>query len=397
MKTKLRFSLLARIVLAIALGVSLGGLLPAPAIRAVNTFSGLFDQFIRFMVPLIIIGLVTPAIAETGRKAGKMLLATVAIAYVSTLIAGIFSYSVSISLFPSLVERGTNAVDAVGAAFPAYVKIAIPAIVDVMSALVLSFLFGLGIVFFDAQTLKSSAIEMRNIVNGAIAKVIVPLLPFYIFAIFLDMAAAGKVKTVLVAFAAIVIVEALLTLAMIIVQYCIAGAVARTNPVKAIVKMIPAYFTALGTSSSAATIPVTRNQAIAAGVRPEIADFTVPLCATVHLAGSMIKLTACAVALILIGGDLAKLDVFVFAQFIALLGMMMVAAPGVPGGAVMASLGLAEAVLGFDKEQIALFITLYIATDSFGTACNVMGDGAISLIINRLFPAKKNIKESIDK
>ena len=397
MKTKLRFSLLARIVLAIALGVSLGGLLPAPAIRAVNTFSGLFDQFIRFMVPLIIIGLVTPAIAETGRKAGKMLLATVAIAYVSTLIAGIFSYSVSISLFPSLVECGTNAVDAVGAAFPAYVKIAIPAIVDVMSALVLSFLFGLGIVFFDAQTLKSSAIEMRNIVNGAIAKVIVPLLPFYIFAIFLDMAAAGKVKTVLVAFAAIVIVEALLTLAMIVVQYCIAGAVARTNPVKAIVKMIPAYFTALGTSSSAATIPVTRNQAISAGVRPEIADFTVPLCATVHLAGSMIKLTACAVALILIGGDLAKLDIFVFAQFIALLGMMMVAAPGVPGGAVMASLGLAEAVLGFDKEQIALFITLYIATDSFGTACNVMGDGAISLIINRLFPAKKNIKESIDK
>ena len=397
MKMKLRFSLLARIVLAIALGVSLGGLLPSPVIRAVNTFSGLFDQFIRFMVPLIIIGLVTPAIAETGRKAGKMLLATVAIAYASTLIAGAFSYSVSISVFPSLVERGANAVDAVGATFPAYVKIAIPAIVDVMSALVLSFLFGLGIVFFDAQTLKSSALEMRDIVNGAIAKVIVTLLPFYIFAIFLDMSAAGKVKTVLVAFAAIVIVEALLTLAMIVVQYCIAGAVARANPFKAIVKMIPAYFTALGTSSSAATIPVTRNQAIAAGVRPEIADFTVPLCATVHLAGSMIKLTACAVALILIGGDLAKLDVFVFAQFIALLGMMMVAAPGVPGGAVMASLGLAEAVLGFDKEQIALFITLYIATDSFGTACNVMGDGAISLIINRLFPAKKNIKESIDK
>ena len=389
MKTKLRFSLLARIVLAIALGVSLGGLLPSPVIRAVNTFSGLFDQFIRFMVPLIIIGLVTPAIAETGRKAGKMLLATVAIAYASTLIAGAFSYSVSISVFPSLVERGANAVDAVGATFPAYVKIAIPAIVDVMSALVLSFLFGLGIVFFDAQTLKSSALEMRDIVNGAIAKVIVPLLPFYIFAIFLDMSAAGKVKTVLVAFAAIVIVEALLTLAMIVVQYCIAGAVARANPFKAIVKMIPAYFTALGTSSSAATIPVTRNQAIAAGVRPEIADFTVPLCATVHLAGSMIKLTACAVALILIGGDLAKLDVFVFAQFIALLGMMMVAAPGVPGGAVMASLGLAEAVLGFDKEQIALFITLYIATDSFGTACNVMGDGAISIIVNRLFPAKK--------
>jgi Na+/H+-dicarboxylate symporter len=349
------------------------------------------------MVPLIIIGLVTPAIAETGRKAGKMLLVTVAIAYASTLIAGLFSYSVSVGVFPSLVERGAQAVKAVDVAFPAYVKIAIPAIVDVMSALVLSFLFGLGIVFFEAQTLKSASLEMRNVVNGAIAKVIVPLLPFYIFAIFLDMATAGKVKTVLVAFAAIVIVEALLTLAMIAVQYCIAGAVARTNPFKALWKMAPAYFTALGTSSSAATIPVTRNQAIAAGVRPEIADFTVPLCATVHLAGSMIKLTACAVALILIGGDLARPDFCVFVQFIALLGMMMVAAPGVPGGAVMASLGLAEAVLGFGKEQIALFITLYIATDSFGTACNVVGDGAISLIVNRLFPAKKNIKENSEK
>ena len=153
--------------------------------------------------------------------------------------------------------------------------------------------------------------------------------------------------------------------------------------------MLPAYFTALGTSSSAATIPVTRNQVVAAGVRPEVADFTVPLCATVHLAGSTIKLVACAVALILIGGDLAKLDIAVFAQFIALLGLMMVAAPGVPGGAVMASIGVAESLLGFGKEQIALFITLYIATDSFGTACNVVGDGAISLIINRLFPGGK--------
>jgi Na+/H+-dicarboxylate symporter len=339
------------------------------------------------MVPLIIIGLVTPAIADTGRRAGKMLLATVAIAYGSTMLAGFFSYSVSMGVFPKLIERGAAAaVDASGGEFPAYVKVAIPAMVDVMSALVFSFLMGLGIVFSGADILKSAVGEMRKIVNGAIAKVIVPLLPFYIFAIFLDMAAAGKVKTVLLAFAAIVVVEALLTLAILAVQYSIAGAVAKVNPFKAIVKMLPAYFTALGTASSAATIPVTRNQAVAAGVRPEIADFTVPLCATVHLAGSTIKLVACAVALILIGGDPGKLDIAVFAQFIALLGLVMVAAPGVPGGAVMASIGIAESLLGFGKPEIALFITLYIATDSFGTACNVAGDGAISLIVNRLFP-----------
>ena len=388
---KVKFGLLPRIVLAIAIGVTLGGWMPSAAVRAVNTFSGFFDQFIRFMVPLIIMGLVIPAIADTGRRAGKMLLATVALAYASTLTAGLFSYSVSVNVFPALVERGgAGAVDAAGAEFPAFVKVAIPAMVDVMSALVFSFVVGLGIVFSGAETLKSAAGEMRKVVNGAIAKVIVPLLPFYIFSIFLDMTAAGKVKTVLVAFAAIVAVEALLTLAMILIQYLAAGAVARVNPFRALWKMLPAYFTALGTSSSAATIPVTRNQAIAAGVRPEIADFTVPLCATVHLAGSTIKLVACAVALILIGGDLGKLDFATFLQFIALLGLMMVAAPGVPGGAVMASIGVAEALLGFGKEQIALFITLYIATDSFGTACNVVGDGAISLVINRFFQRNKD-------
>ena len=191
---KVKFGLLPRIVLAITIGVLLGGYVPGGVVRAFNTFSGLFDQFIRFMVPLIIIGLVTPAIAETGRRAGKMLLVTVGIAYTSTLLAGLFSYSVSAGVFPSLVERGGVAATAAGLEFPAYVKIAIPAMVDVMSALVFSFVLGLGIVFSGAETLKNAAGEMRKVVNGTIAGVIVPLLPFYIFAIFFDMTAAGKVK-----------------------------------------------------------------------------------------------------------------------------------------------------------------------------------------------------------
>jgi Na+/H+-dicarboxylate symporter len=387
---KIKFGLLPRIVLAIALGVLTGGFAPAALVRAVNTFSGFFDQFIRFMVPLIIIGLVTPAIADTGRNAGRMLLVTVGIAYVSTLLAGLFSYTVSINAFPFLVERGSIVQTASGLQFPAFVKVSIPAMIDVMSALVFSFVLGLGIVASDSKIIRESAEEMRKIINATIAKAIVPLLPFYIFAIFFDMTAAGKVKSVLLAFAAIVIIELLLTLMLIVIQYTIAGSIAKVNPFKAIVKMMPAYFTALGTSSSAATIPVTRNQAVATGVRPEIADFTVPLCATVHLSGSTIKLVACAVALILIGGDLTKLEFATFAQFVALLGVMMVAAPGVPGGAVMASIGVAESLLGFNQNQIALFITLYIATDSFGTACNVIGDGAISLIVNRIFSKRRN-------
>lgn len=390
MKINLKIGLIPRIIIAIALGILCGSFAPGALVRAANTFSSFFDQFIRFMVPLIIIGLVTPAIADTGRNAGRMLLVTVGIAYLSTLLAGLFSYSVSINAFPFLVERGSIVQTASGLQFPAFVKVSIPAMIDVMSALVFSFVLGLGIVASDSKIIRESAEEMRKIINATIAKAIVPLLPFYIFVIFFDMTAAGKVKSVLLAFAAIVIIELLLTLILIVIQYTIAGSIAKVNPFKAIAKMMPAYFTALGTSSSAATIPVTRNQAVATGVRPEIADFTVPLCATVHLSGSTIKLVACAVALILIGGDLTKLEFATFAQFIALLGVMMVAAPGVPGGAVMASIGVAESLLGFNQSQIALFITLYIATDSFGTACNVIGDGAISLIVNRIFSKRRN-------
>ena len=390
MKINLKIGLIPRIIIAITFGVLWGSFAPGVLVRAANTFSGFFDQFIRFMVPLIIIGLVTPAIADTGRNAGRMLLVTVGIAYVSTLFAGLFSYSVSINAFPFLVDRGSIVQTASGLQFPAFVQVSIPAMIDVMSALVFSFVLGLGIVASDSKIIRESAEEMRKIINATIAKAIVPLLPFYIFVIFFDMTAVGKVKSVLLAFAAIVIVELLLTLILIVIQYTIAGSIAKVNPFKAIVKMMPAYFTALGTSSSAATIPVTRNQAVATGVRPEIADFTVPLCATVHLSGSTIKLVACAVALILIGGDLTKLEFATFAQFVALLGVMMVAAPGVPGGAVMASIGVAESLLGFNQNQIALFITLYIATDSFGTACNVIGDGAISLIVNRIFSKRRN-------
>lgn len=385
MKTK-KIPLLAKIALGIALGIVCGAFAPGVLVRITNTLTGIFDQFIRFMVPLIVVGLVAPAIADTGRKAGRMLLATVALAYLSTLLAGAFAFAVSSNIFPSMIERGSmTALAEGGREFASYVTVKFPPVLDVMSALILSFILGLGMVFRGASTLKGVTDEFRNIVTGVISSVIVPLLPFYIFGIFFDMTAAGKVKSVLVTFAAVVAVEAVLTLIVILAQYAAAGAYARVNPFKALWKMLPAYMTALGTSSSAATIPVTRNQAVAAGVREEVADFTIPLCATVHLAGSTVKIVACAVALLIAGGNTDLMTWTTFIKFIAMLGVVMIAAPGVPGGAVMASLAVAESMLGFTKGEIALFITLYIATDSFGTACNVTGDGAISLVVNRLF------------
>ena len=381
----IKFGLLPRIALAIILGIALGAVAPSPVVRGMNTFVAIFDQFIKFMVPLIILGLVAPAIAETGHGAGKMLVLTVAIAYGSTLFAGFLGYGVSVAAFPSLVS--VNAAEAVRAAsleFKPYISIKIPAMLDVMSALVFSFIIGLGMIFAESDVLKRGFLEFRTVITKTISVALVPLLPFFIFGIFLDMTAAGKTKIVLIAFAAIITVFTLLTFVVIFIQFCIAGAVAHKNPFRAIWTMLPAYLTALGTSSSAATIPVTRAQAIANGVRPEIADFVVPLCATVHLAGSTVKIVSCAVALMLINGNADQITLTTFSGFICMVGIVMVAAPGVPGGAVMAALGILESILGFNQTDLALMITLYVATDSIGTACNITGDGAIALIIDRV-------------
>ncbi len=385
---KTRLGLLSRVALAVVLGIVLGSFVPEPFVRGVNTVAALIGQFIKFLVPLIIVGLVAPAIAETGRGAGKLLFATVAIAYGSTLFAGFLGYFVSAAAFPSLVSTGVGqAVNDAAREFPPYVKLSIPPIMDVMSALVFSFMAGLGMVFTECDALKRVFSDFRAIVVRTISGVLVPLLPLFIFGIFLDMTAAGKACRVLVDFAAIIAVFSTLTLVVIVVQYCIAGAVAGKNPFKAMWKMLPAYITALGTSSSAATIPVTRAQTLANGVSREIADFTVPLCATVHLAGSTVKIVSCAVALLLVAGRGAEIGLATFAGFIAMVGIVMIAAPGVPGGAVMSAIGLLESMLGFDHAQIALMIALYLATDSIGTACNIAGDGAIAIIVDKMFGA----------
>ena len=198
-------------------------------------------------------------------------------------------------------------------------------------------------------------------------------------------------------FAAIIAVFSALTLVVIVIQYCVAGVVAGKNPFKAMWKMLPAYMTALGTSSSAATIPVTREQTLANGVSREIADFTVPLCATVHLAGSTVKIVSCAVALLLVADRGAEINLATFAGFIAMVGIVMIAAPGVPGGAVMSAIGLLESMLGFDHAQIALMIALYLSTDSIGTACNIAGDGAIAIVVDKIFGSSRKPSCEIKK
>lgn len=379
----MRIGLLPKILIAIALGAGLGQIMPDILIRAFNTFNGVFDQLLKFLIPLIIVGLVTPAIADVGRSAGRMLLITAVIAYGATLFSGLFSYGCSVWFFPSLIDGGaTDLLNDSGHTFAPFFTLEIPPVMNIMTALIFSFMAGLGIAATQAPTLKTGFDEFKGIINRAISKSIIPILPVFIFGLFLDMSASGKVVPILTTFIKVIGVIFLLTFILLFIQYGIAGIITRRNPFRLLGTMMPAYFTALGTSSSAATIPVTLKQTLQNGVSSEIAGFVIPLCATIHLSGSTLKIVACAVALMIMQG--LPFDFPLFLGFIIMLGVTMVAAPGVPGGAIMAALGILDSILGFDATQQAMMITLYIAMDSFGTACNVTGDGAIALIMEKI-------------
>ena len=388
MEKKRRIGLLPRVIIAILLGIAFGYFLPAPVVRVFLTFNSIFSQFLGFMIPLIIIGLVTPAIAGIGKGAGKMLLATVVIAYIDTVIAGSLSYGTGSWLFPSMIASTGGSMPHIDKAteLAPYFTISIPAMVDVMSGLVFSFIVGLGIAYGGLRTLENVFNEFKHIIEKVIEKAIIPLLPYYIFGVFLNMTHNGQARQVLLVFSQIIIVILVLHVLILIYEFCIAGALTKQNPFRLLWNMLPAYLTALGTSSSAATIPVTLAQTEKAGVRKEVAGFVIPLCATIHLSGSAMKITACALTICLLTGLPHDMGLFIY--FILMLSIIMVAAPGVPGGAIMAALAPLASILGFNDEAQALMIALYIAMDSFGTACNVTGDGAIAIAINKLF--KKN-------
>ena len=381
---KLHIGLLPRIIIAIALGILLGNFLPEGMVRFFVTFNGIFSEFLNFSIPLIIVGLVTVAIADIGKGAGKLLLITALIAYGTTLFSGFLSYFTGVTVFPHLIEPGVplEKVSEAQGILP-FFSVAIPPLMNVMTALVLAFTLGLGLAQLKNDTLKNAARDFQDIIVRMISAVILPLLPIYIFGIFLNMTHSGQVFSVLMVFIKIIGVIFLLHIFLLVFQYCIAALFVRKNPFKLLGRMLPAYFTALGTQSSAATIPVTLEQTKKNGVSSDIAGFVIPLCATIHLSGSTLKIVACALALMMMQS--IPFDFPLFAGFIFMLGITMIAAPGVPGGAIMASLGILQSMLGFDESAQALMIALYIAMDSFGTACNVTGDGAIALVVDKIY------------
>ncbi|ETJ98221.1 dicarboxylate/amino acid:cation symporter [Propionimicrobium sp. BV2F7] len=394
-KKKFSLGLLPRILLAIILGVAVGMFLPSEIVRVFVTFNSIFGNFLNFLIPLIIVGLITPGISELGKAAGKWLAVTALIAYGSTIFAGFMAFGSSMAVLPRLLSgKHIQAVDnPEDSMLQPYFTIEMPPLLSVMTALVLAFVVGVGITRIKSDALFKGFVELRDIVIAAIEKIIIPLLPLYIFGIFLNMTNSGQAFEVIVTFLGVVVFVFILTVILLLIQYGVAGIVSHKNPLKMLKTMLPAYMTALGTSSSAATIPVTLRQARKMGVSEAVSAFTIPLFATIHLAGSTVKITSFAIAVIMLSGGMISPHLMV--GFILMLGITMVAAPGVPGGAIMTAAGLLASMLGFNEAQVGLMIATYIAIDSFGTATNVTGDGALSIITDVLVARseRKNAKE----
>lgn len=403
MKVLKKIPLILWIVIAIGAGVLIGLFTPG-MISGINdatgaaiptdlivqlfvSFSTVFSAFLSFAIPLIIIGFIVPGIGSLAQGAGKMLGITVGLAYLSSILAGFLALTCALLLYPIILKGQQLASfdNPENALSKGYISFELTPIMGVLSALILSFILGLGITALKTRAMLNLFEDFQVIVEKMLSYVIIPLLPVHIVGVFANMTLAGQVAKILTVFVWVFAMIFILHWVTLTLQYSVAGAVSRRNPFKMLKTMMPAYLTAIGTQSSAATIPVTVRSAKKAGVSARVADFAIPLCATIHLSGSMITITSCAVAVLFMTGK--GPDFGSLAPMVLVLGVMMVAAPGVPGGGVMTAIGLLESMLGFDSSMIALMIALYLAQDSLGTATNVTGDATIATLTERISKA----------
>ena len=387
-------SLIKRIFLALILGISLGLICKVTNIvfpvRILSTFSSLFGSFLSFVIPLIIIAFIVPGIASLGQNSGKVLLGTTVLAYVSTIVAGTIAFFLGSAILPKLIKTASLASSSNLNVDP-YFTIEIPAMLNIMSALVFAFIFGIGLSRIKNSSLLKGFEEFSYVTSKVISNILIPLVPVYIGAIFSKLSLTGEIFTTLKSFASVYAVLFALQIAYLLFQYSLAGALRKENPIKLLKTMTPAYLTAVGTQSSAATIPVTLASAKDNNVSEEVANLVIPLCATIHLAGDTITLVLTSIGVMLMKGQVPTFGTMM--PFIFMLGVTMVAAPGVPGGGVMAALGLLEGMLGFGDIEKPIMIALHSAQDSFGTATNVTGDGALALIVD-YFVQKKSSNET---
>ncbi|MGR1183670.1 dicarboxylate/amino acid:cation symporter [Aeromonas veronii] len=374
--------LVLKLIAGILAGLLLGLYAPEWVARVLFTAKTVIGQLITFTIPLIILFFIMSGIASLPKNSGKLLSKTVALSYCSTILAGLFAFTVASHLIPQFTTAA-EPTTATAIKLASYVNLEIPPLFGVMSALAAAFVFGIGISATQATDLRRVADQGRDIIDRLLAKVIIPLLPFYIAGVFVEMTVEGTVFATLKTFGVVLVMAILMHWIWLSVLFVGTGLALGRSPAQLIKNMLPAYFTALGTMSSAATIPVALQSSKNNGVSDGIANFTVPLCATIHLCGSTITLVTCATAVMFLSEHLAIPGIETMLPFIMMLGVIMIAAPGAPGGGVMSALGLLTSMLGFGEASIALMIALYLAQDSFGTACNVTGDGVIALWADR--------------
>ncbi|KZN58894.1 sodium:glutamate symporter [Pseudoalteromonas luteoviolacea CPMOR-1] len=375
-------SLIIKLVAGILGGILAGLYLPLGLTELLYTAKVIIGQLISFTIPLIILFFIASGIAGLPKTSGHLLGKTVGFAYSSTVIAG--TLAVLLVLFATGFFEGSIAYEAAkGAELKGYIQLEIPPIMSVMTALAAAFIFGIGISQLNLLQLKDVVDQGRDVIDALLAKVIIPALPFYIAGVFAEMAVAGTVVDTLSTFGVVLIAAVGMHWLWLTTLFIVTGLMLKRSPLELVKNMLPAYFTAIGTMSSAATIPVSLRASKANGVSEEVANFSVPLCATIHLSGSTITIVTCAMAVMFLSPTMAMPSLLEMLPFIFMLGIVMIAAPGAPGGAVMSALGLLTSMLGFDESAIALMIALYLAQDSFGTACNVTGDGVIALWVNR--------------
>lgn len=391
---KHEIGLVPKLIIAIVIGILIGQFLPESVCRFVVTLSGIFGSFLKFVIPLMILAYVTMGIADLSQGAGKLLLITVLIAYGSTLVAGSGSYFVSSTLFPNFISADALAqIEATaGNSVDSFFSIALPPVIDTLSAVVLAFILGLCMSAMRGKeigdTLYNSFKDFSTIIDKVLHKAIIPLLPLFICGTFVDMTKSGRTFVILGILWKVFLVVIIMHLIIITIQFAVAGAISKKNPFVLIKNQIPAYTTAIGTQSSAATIPVNLECAKNDGVSEEIRNFVVPLCANIHMAGSMITIVACATAVCLMNE--IPIGFHTVVPFIMTLGVAMVASPGAPGGSIMTALPFLYMIFGKDLGNTdgpicALMVALYITQDSFGTACNVSGDNAIGVVVETIY------------
>jgi Na+/H+-dicarboxylate symporter len=392
--------LLLWIVIAIIAGLAGGQLLPVGAFSATESVRLILSGLLQFFIPLIVLAFIAAGVAELRGKIGRMLSFSVVLAYVDTVIGIGLGVLAAVLIIPRLVGGGISAEDGVTLPDP-FFELDIEPPLAVISALILAFILGIGSTWEKSQTLRKLLLEFRDIVLWAIQKIVMPIIPFFIFFTFLKLSAENTIFSNIPVFAGMFVLIILMQWLWLGIEYTTAGIVSRTSPLPMMRAMVPAYLTGMGTMSSAVTMPVALRQAkTVKSVDEAVTDFTIPLFNTVHQACAGIGIAVAAMTVsVITTGELP--DFATILVFILLLAVIEVGAVGIPGGSILASLGVLQSVLGFGDPEIGLMLTLFAIQDSFAAAGNVTGDGALTMIVNRFFgkkdaPAATDREEEID-